>query len=304
MIVYDDLSPVALGSPSAVTIGKFDGLHRGHRKLLEALKEEKRKGLTAVVISFRIPDENGDPKPQIFTKGEFRSILAGFGVDVLISLTLTEEIRDMEAETFLRDILLGKLRMKTLVTGEFFSFGKGREGNLDYLCEASERLNFTLRSFRNIGMSRAGDFSSTAVRGLLAEGKVEEARNMLGRYYFVHGTVIHGHHIGSELGFPTLNVEPEEGKLYPKCGVYAVRVRIRGRWYEGMANLGLRPTVSDETNVLLEVNVFDFNENVYGCETTIYFRRMIREIRKFGSLSELSSQLAEDKKKIRELFEA
>jgi len=304
MKVFDDISRVSPDSPTAVTIGKFDGLHRGHGKLLQALREEKKKGLTTVVISFRLLDSDGKPKPQIFTRSEFLSILQRFDVDILICLALTPEIRDMEAEDFLRDMLLGQLRMQTLIAGEFFSFGKNCVGNVTFLRDASERYGFTLRAFRNIMTDRENKFSSTAVRAFLADGKIAEAKKMLGRSYFVQGTVVHGHHIGTGMGFPTLNVKPEPGKLYPKEGVYAVRVRLRGRFYKGMANLGRRPTVSDETDVLLEVNVFDFSGDVYGCPVTVYFCGYIRGTERFGSIEELSDQLSADREKVRDFFRA
>ena len=289
MIIIDSLNQLNMTRETTVTIGKFDGIHRGHRELVERIvREAEKQNLCSVVFTIEFPDSL-----RIYTDEETERILSDLGVDYWVRIPFTEELRDESREDFLQDVLLDRLKMKVIVSGYDFTFGKGALGNADYLKEVEETFGFHYLH-EDTEFDGEGAVSSTRIRKDLAEGKVEAASFRLGRYYYVEGEIIHGAHIGSSIGFPTVNVVPGKGKLLPLFGVYSVLCEVDGKRYGGVANLGLKPTVHNVTEPLLEAHLFDCNEDLYGKFCRISLVSFIREERKLNSLEGLKSQIALD----------
>lgn len=279
---------------TAVTLGKFDGLHRGHQKLVNRIREYVSEGCESVLCAFDMHRET------LMTKKERKERLEG-RVDWLIEDPFTEGLRNMEAETFIREILCGKLHAAHIVVGTDFTFGYQKRGNVRMLKEYAAEYGYTVDV---IEKERYGDLviSSTYIRDALSQGDVILAEKLLGYPYELTGTVQHGKRLGRTLGFPTMNIEPEEKKILPRFGVYACRVKIDGKWYHGVGNAGIKPTVTDEHRRLLEVFVYGFEGNAYGKEITAQFCGFERPEIKFGSVEELKDQVMKDMKYGEEFF--
>ena len=279
---------------TAVTLGKFDGLHRGHQKLVNRIREYASEGCESVLCAFDMHRET------LMTKKERKERLEG-RVDWLIEDPFTEDLRNMEAETFIRAILCGKLHAAHIVVGTDFTFGYQKRGNFRMLKEYAAEYGYTVDV---IEKERYGDLviSSTYIRDALSQGDVVLAEKLLGYPYELTGTVQHGKRLGRTLGFPTMNIEPEEKKILPRFGVYACRVKIDGKWYHGVGNAGIKPTVTDEHRRLLEVFVYGFEGDAYGKEITAQFCGFERPEIKFGSVEELKDQVMKDMKYGEEFF--
>ena len=271
---------------TAVTIGKFDGLHRGHQKLVDKIIEYSSDDCESVLCAF---DMHRD---TIMTSRERREHLEG-RIDWLIDCPFTKELRSMEAEVFIRDILSGKLNAAHIVVGRDSAFGHGKRGSVEMLEAFSGEYGYTLDV---IEKERYHDIviSSTYIRDALAQGDVELAEKLLGYPYELTGTVQYGQQLGRTLGFPTMNIEPEGHKIMPRYGVYACRVKIDGKWYDGVGNAGVKPTVTDERRRLLEVYVYGYEGDAYGKEVTAQFCGFERPEVKFGSVEELKEQVMKD----------
>ena len=273
---------------TAVTLGKFDGLHRGHQKLVEKIREYASKECETVLCAFDMGRES------IMTNRERRAHLEG-RIDWLIDCPFTKEFRVMEAEDFIRNILCKTLRCAHVVVGKDFVFGHGKRGNVEMLRRFSKKYGYTVDVLEK---ERYGDMviSSTYIRDALAQGNVKLAEELLGYPYALTGIVRHGQQLGRTLGFPTMNIEPEEYKILPRYGVYACRVRVGGKWYNGVGNAGVKPTVTDERRRLFEVYAYSYEGDVYGQEVTAVFCDFERPEVKFGSVGELKDQVMKDMK--------
>lgn len=272
---------------TAVTLGKFDGLHRGHQKLVDKIEEYgKKDGCESVLCAFDMG------RDSLMTKKERCARLEG-RIDWLVEYPFTRELREMEAEDFIREILWKRLRAAHIVVGTDFCFGHGKRGNADMLAAYAEKYGYTLDV---IEKEKYQDrvISSTYVKEALAEGDVSLARELLGYPYEMSGVVEHGRQLGRTLGFPTMNIEPEPHKIMPRFGVYACRVKIGGAWYPGIGNVGVKPTVTDEKKRLLEVFVFGYGQDAYGKEITAQFWEFERPERKFASVEELKAHVDGD----------
>lgn len=284
-----------------VTIGSFDGVHKGHVQVIEGLKKcaSKLKG-ESVIISF-------DPHPRevlyplekrpgiLTTLQEKEEILSSYGVDHLIILKFTETLAHLPYDDFVRYILIDKVGMKGLVVGYDHRFGKDRKGNFDSLRLLSEKYHFYLEQEEPYEENRI-NISSTKIRTALEVGDIATVKDFLGYYYSISGIVVHGDKIGRSIGFPTANIQvDDERKLLPASGVYAVKVYVAGCEYKGMLNIGVRPTVSRSGVVRLEVNIFDFSEDIYNMPITVSLVSRIRGERKFENVDELRRQLEMDK---------
>ncbi|MBR0086464.1 MAG: riboflavin biosynthesis protein RibF [Lachnospiraceae bacterium] len=298
METISDLEELSCPEGSYVTVGKFDGLHLGHRELIGGVLKARDKGHKAVVIRLKIEKQQGE---SLLTEKETGDILEALGVDILAEIPLTEAFRDMPAETFIKDILAEKLQMKAFFCGEDFFFGKDRRGNIRLLEDLSAVYGFTLHVLpkKNGG---AEAVSSSRIRTLLSDGAMHAVNALLGYRYFLEGEVVHGRHLATYLGFPTANVVPPAEKLLPPFGVYAVLAETGGKVYEGMANLGVKPTVTDEKAVLLEVSLSGFSGNLYGKTLRTEFLEYIRPEKRFDSVDDLKHQLNLDFDGIRDFF--
>jgi len=289
-----------------LTIGNFDGVHRGHQYLLKRLVERgKELGLPVVVMIF-------DPQPREFfrpdsspvrlsTTTEKINLLKVMGVDDLLLLRFNRRFSSQTAAQFVQ-LLVDRLNLKYLVIGDDFHFGKGREGNFEYLKAAAEEFAFEVEnsSSYNLGGSRV---SSTRIRKQLASGELLQAAELLGRPYNMSGRVIHGDKRGREIGFPTANIRVKNRKS-PVQGVFAVTMTdAQSRLYTGVANVGTRPTVDDTDRVLLEVHLFDFDGDLYGRRVHINFLHKIRDEYKFPDVEALKSQIQMDCQDARRFFD-
>lgn len=271
---------------TAVTMGKFDGLHRGHQKLVDKIREYASDDCESVLCAF---DMHRD---AIMTNRERREHLEG-KIDWLIDCPFTKDLRNMEAEDFIRDILCGKLGAAHIAVGRDFVFGHDKRGSVKMLEAFAGEYGYTLDVMEK---ERYHDIviSSTYIRDALAQGDVELAKKLLGYPYELTGIVQHGQQLGRTLGFPTMNIEPEAQKIMPRYGVYACRVKIDGTWYNGVGNAGVKPTVTDERRRLLEVYVYGYEGDAYGKEVTARFCGFERPEVKFGSVDELKEQVMKD----------
>lgn len=305
MIVrLDPLVPPAWG-PVAVSLGNFDGVHRGHARLVEeTVREARAVGGPAVVLAF-------DPHPArvlhperapatLVTIEQKAELLAGLGIDRLAVLPFTKEVAALDADAFARGVLAGCLRAAAVVVGTNFRFGRGRSGDPAALAHLGSALGFRVRTIDPV-LHEGQPISSTRVRAALAAGDVAEAERMLGRRFFVDGTVVAGDGRGRTIGFPTANVEPVNETL-PAAGVYACLLAAGSGPARGaVANLGQRPTFGDGAR-RLEVHVLDFSGDLYGARVRVSFATRLREEKRFGGPEELAAQIAQDVARARQLL--
>ena len=271
---------------SAVTLGKFDGLHLGHQKLIDKIISYASDECESIVCAF---DMHRD---SLMTGRERREHLEP-KVDWLIDQPFTKSLREMEAEEFIDRILYKVLRAAHIVVGTDFSFGYGKRGNAALLQEMADQYGYTvdvIEKERYLGTV----ISSTYIKDALAQGDVKLAERLLGYPYEMTGIVRHGKQLGRTLGFPTMNIEPEKNKILPRFGVYACRVRIDGKCYDAVGNAGIKPTVTDEQRRLLEVFVYGYDGDAYGKEITAQFCEFERPETKFGSVEELKNNVMRD----------
>lgn len=296
MQIITSLEQMCLPEKSAVAIGKFDGIHMGHRQLLSEIIAKKREGLKAVVFTFH-------PSPNVlFSKTlereltsleEKRQVFEGLGVDILVEFPMTYETAATSKEVFVKDILVEKINAKFIVAGCDLSFGKNGEGNSEFLIGEGQKFGFDVKIIDKISY-KDEIISSTLVRQAIADGDVKKAKFMLGSPYFIKGVVEKGNQIGRTIGFPTVNVTPPKEKLLPPKGVYKTEVTVDGRIYEAITNIGCKPTVTDEGKIGVESYIYNFTENIYGKEIEVAFLEFMRKEKKFENVDELKKQLQSD----------
>lgn len=300
MIIIEGEDQIPEIPNAIVTSGTFDGLHFGHEKILKKIVDEAHSinGKSVVVTFWPHPRFILHPEEQtlklLSTFDEKAHLLRHVGIDYLIKVRFTKEFSQTSSEEFIQKLLVDKLKTKKLIIGYDHRFGKNREGSFEYLKENADRFGFEVQEIPRQDIDDVG-VSSTKIRNALFGGQVDIAHDYLGRYYDVTGVVTEGKKIGTKLGFPTANITVEEDyKLIPADGVYAVFVKIDEKRYSGMLNIGLRPTVDGHSKVV-EVNIFDFSQEIYGETITIEFVKKLRDEKKFESLEHLKSQLKKDK---------
>lgn len=300
MQVHYGIDHINIANP-IVTIGSFDGVHKGHVQVIESLKRvAQHLGGETVIISFEPhPREVLYPRekrPGILTTLEEKiEILTSHGVEHLIILQFTQSLAELNYSDFVRHVLVDKVGIKGLVVGYDHRFGKNREGTFDKLKELSERYHFYLEQ-EEVYEENNINISSTKIRNALEIGDVSRVNEFLGYKYPISGIVVAGDKIGRSMGFPTANIQlKDERKLLPASGVYTVKVLVEGQEYGGMLNIGVRPTVSCSGMIRIEVHIFDFQQDIYGKEIRVTLVNRIRGERKFDSVTELAKQLQRDK---------
>jgi riboflavin kinase/FMN adenylyltransferase len=287
------------------TIGNYDGVHLGHQAVLRQLKRHAEVlDLPALVITFEPhPQEffkSGDAPTRITSFREKLEILKQQDVDRVLCLRFQESIADLSAEQFIEQILSDDLGVKRLIIGDDFKFGKGREGNFEMLQEFGEKLGFEVIPTET-HMLDGDRVSSSIIRKKLTQSHFEEAQLLLGRYFSISGRVAHGAKRGRELGFPTANIDLSK-RYVPIRGVFAVSIKgADDSTHLGVANLGTRP-VFEETKLLLEAHLFDFNKDIYGKHISVEFFKRLRDEKKFTSIDELVEQIAIDIQAARDFF--
>ncbi len=272
---------------SAVSLGKFDGFHRGHRLLLDRILQQKE--LHATVFTF----DGISRDKQIYLEGEKRYLLQKLGIEREVLFPFRPETKSMSPEEFIEKILVQCMDAKLICIGEDFRFGKERQGDAALLAKYAEKYGYELCVFPK--MKEAGEvISSTRIRRELAEGSMETANRLLGEPYFVSGEVVHGNALGRTIGMPTANLLPGEQKLLPAYGVYATRVEVDGQTYSGVTNVGVKPTIGSES-VNVETTLLHFDGDLYGKPMKVYFLHFLRPEQRFENLEKLKVQMAYDK---------
>lgn len=280
---------------TVLSLGKFDGVHRGHDLLLENLFQKKKEGLSAAIFTFNIPPrQNVEHAMQhvLTTNEEKMHLLEQLGVDYLIECPFTREIMCMEAQDFVRKIVR-ELHVKCFVVGDDFHFGHNRCGDYHMLRDMAEELGYEVIVVKKIKEDER-DISSTFVREEVELGHIEKANHLLGYPYFVCGKVEHGKEIGRTIGIPTINLLPPKEKLLPPFGVYVSKVLIDGKEYHGVTNVGRKPTIAGENPVGVETHILDVAQDLYGKEVKVEFLKFVRPEQKFDSVDSLKNQMQQD----------
>ncbi len=273
---------------TAVTIGKFDGMHLGHHLLFDDIRQYAEKNnLKTVVFTFSIMS-----KGFLTSQAERLSLMKNLNIDYFIEIPFSEELRNITAEDFVKEILLKKLNMKYLSVGNDFRFGYKREGNIDYLTEFSKKYCFGLNVHSKIKFD-GKDISSTYIKQAIMSNDLELANAMLGYNYFVDGRIVHGTGMGSHvIGYPTINIIPATDKLLPANGVYISRAIINDKTYDAISNIGYKPTVSDGNLLGIESFLINVNVDVYEKIAKVELLKFVRFEKKFATIEELKDEIA------------
>lgn len=285
-----------VNSDIVVTIGNFDGVHLGHQDLIQQIKKNY-PDLKLVVITFSphpIFILNKDCKHYLLQSNQDKlQELENSGVDYVIQMNFTEELRSMDAATFTHQILLELNGIKAISLGHDFSIGNNGEESKEIVSKIFTEKSLSV--FQCISYKYKDQLvSSSIIRKQLALGNIQNVSAYLGRDYKIAGKVVHGKKIGRDIGFPTANIEVSQLQFIPKFGVYKVRVSVLGKLEHGMLNIGHNPTVSDEDNLKVECHILDFNKDIYGQDIKIFFEYFIRDELKFNNLNDLKAQIAKD----------
>ena len=307
MKVYHSIEDFPSEINTIITIGTFDGVHKGHKQVIKKLNNiAKKQGFESVVLTlYPHPRHVLYPDDQqlklLNTIDEKIEELKKSGLQHFVVHEFTKEFSRTKSVNFIRDLLVNKLKMKQMVVGYNHHFGRNREGSYNDLKELAELYNFELEK---IPPQNEGDvtISSTKVRELLLAGDVEKAATYLGYSYPINGKVVKGNARGRTIGFPTANILVEnKWKLIPTDGVYAVKVKLGGKQFYGMLNMGKRPTLSDNEH-RIEVHIFDFSADIYGADIKVEFVKRIREEKQFDNLELLKKQLQIDENNCKKFF--
>ncbi|SFJ05284.1 riboflavin kinase / FMN adenylyltransferase [Terrisporobacter glycolicus] len=296
MIIINSLNEVKSFDKSVVTIGKFDGIHKGHEVLIEkTVNYSKQEQLTSVVFTFKnspISYFSNIITREIITEVEKMNKLKLLGVDVVIDIPFNKDMAEISAEDFVKQILVDKLGAKKLIIGHDFAFARKREGTPPILKILGKKYGFDVEVIEPVVINNIR-VSSTHVKDLIYAGRVDEIKNYLGRNYAIEGTVIHSKQLGRTLGFPTANLRLQENLIIPKRGIYATKVHIGNEVYVGATNIGYNPTVNGE-KMSVETNILQFDKDIYGKTIKLEFLERIRDEKKFKDLNELKLQLKMD----------
>ena len=300
MRIYHNIDEFFRLKNAVVTIGTFDGVHIGHRKIISGIRElaDSSGGETVLLTFFPHPRMILHPEDEslklINTINEKAELMEQLGINHLIITPFSRDFSNQSAESYIRDVLVNKIGTKKIVIGYDHRFGKDRQGGLDDLQRLGPVSGFDVIEIPEQDINEVA-VSSTRIRSALLGGNIDLANTFLGYPFFITGTVIRGDQIGRQIGYPTANINIEERyKLIPGDGIFAVKVKIAGEHYKGMAYIGTRPTLNGITRNI-EVNIFDFDQDIYNQQIRMDFYHFVREDIKFNSLDELKEQLAKDK---------
>ena len=310
MRIFRDLNELAEFNNSVVTIGTFDGVHLGHQKILNKLKNEADEinGESLLFTFYPHPRMVVFPDSHnlklIQTIDEKIASLRDFGLDNVIIYPFTKDFSRLTAFEFVRDILVHKLKVKKLVIGYDHQFGRNREGDIEFLKETANIFDFEVIEISAEEINEV-NVSSTKIRNSITDGNIDKANEFLGKPFQVQGQVVKGKKLGRKIGYPTINLQlNNEHKIMPLDGVYAVQVSVGIEQYFGMMNIGVNPTIADEMNEQkkYEVHLFDFDQDIYGENVIVLFRKFERKEKTFDNLDELKLQIKADENNIRQYF--
>jgi riboflavin kinase/FMN adenylyltransferase len=306
MRLFHGTDNAEIARPTILTLGVFDGLHLGHQLIMRTVVERAHaRGCVPTVVTF-------DPHPRAILHPEsappllqtFDQKIEAFGVmgiEQTIVVHFSREFAQIRAEDFLRDVVRERLQAREVYLGRGFAFGYNREGNIDLLRRVSERLGFHAEEVPEVGL-RGQRISSSRIRALLSEGRVNLARRMLGRPYGVEGRVVRGQERGRTLGFPTANLRPQN-RVIPRHGVYVTATLIEGAWRRSVTNVGTRPTFETVSEPSVETFVINWSGDLYGDVVRVRFLHRLRDERKFASIDELKNQIERDRQRANAYFE-
>jgi len=300
-VIFDPEEPIQ--NSTSATIGNFDGVHIGHKKILSAVKQEaKQQWLSSCVITFH-------PHPQKVLQNidipllvpirERLKLLEDQGIDVVACYTFTKEIAKISAQDFVTDILVGKLNLKHLIVGPDFSFGRKREGNFSLLNKMGAEYGFDTEVVET-ALYEGEIVSSTSIRNLVREGNLLKARNFLGYNFYIEGQVKEGERRGRQIGFPTANLDTD-WDILPKVGVYATLANVDGTKHQSITNIGYRPTFG-HNGLLIETHIFDFDEDIYKKRIKVEFVDRVRDEQKFNGPEALVEQIKRDVERVKEIL--
>lgn len=300
MQVYRNLDAVPHGLPVSLTLGTFDGVHLGHRRIIERTVQTaaETRGRSLLLTFDPHPREvigrKGEPTYLLTTIDERLSLLDETGLDGCVVLPFTRDLSVLDATTFFHEYIVRRMHAAHVIVGVDHAFGKGREGNAEALRQLGASQGVDVAVVGELLMDGV-KVSSSAIRKFLAEGSVRRAHAFLGRPYRLSGVVVRGEGLGGQLGFPTANVElSASNKLLPRNGVYIVRTEFDGVTREGIMNLGRRPTVSQQMHISMEVHIFTFSGDLYGMHMHIDLLERLRDEIRFDSAEQLTAQIQSD----------
>ena len=304
MKVIKAIKDIDIEFDTVVTIGNFDGVHKGHQVLIEKTADyAKARGIKSAVFTFLNHPINyfvPEKVKNIFDEKEKERLIESFGIDYLIDIPFDKAMTKISAEQFIVKILKDKIHAKKIVVGHDFTFARNKEGNADVLRDMGHEYGIEVEIVQPIKINGIR-VSSTFIRELISEGRVDEIPQYLGTHYVIEGEIIHGKANGRKMGYPTANISLKDQIINPKNGIYASRVIIDGKKYFGATNVGMNPTVNGKY-LSIETNILDFNEDIYGKRVRIEFLEKIRDEKKFESLDELRKQLDLDTGFVRQKY--
>ncbi|MDD6881432.1 MAG: bifunctional riboflavin kinase/FAD synthetase [Firmicutes bacterium] len=297
MKIFYTLDEISNIEPTALALGNFDGIHKGHQELIsKAVRAAKRHGIKSAVFTFSNHPRNSiagqKPVKNILSREEKAALIENMGIDYLFDIEFTEDIQTMTAEAFIKDLLLGKFNAAETFCGFNYRFGYKAAGNVKMLKAYAKELGFTANEMHPVTVD--GEVvSSTLIRGLIKSGEVDECYKYLGRNYDIGGEVVVGNRLGKSIGFPTSNIQIDESMVTPPNGVYITYCIYNGTKYPSITNVGVKPTIG-EYKKNMETHIFNFDKELYGKHIKVEFLKMTRDEVKFGSVEELSQQIAKD----------
>ena len=295
---------------TVLTVGTFDGVHEGHKVLIKSVVERANElSARSVIVTF-------DPHPRdiinpgldgiklLSTLSERCELLADLGIDEMIVIPFDRDFSLLSSEEFIRNIIYEKIGVREFIIGYDHQFGKDREGTIETVRSLGKKLGFRANVITRQEVENQTVSSTSIRKALQDEGNVGKATKFLGRYYILHGTVVHGDKRGGKIGFPTANIHVDQTKkVVPKKGVYAVWIRVDGEYYPAMMNIGKRPTFEGE-ELTVEVHIFEFDQDIYGKEVQTQFVKRLRDEKKFSGIDELKNQLEKDKSKAEKILKS
>ncbi len=299
MQVFNDLFSVKKYRNTVLTIGTFDGVHLGHQRIIEKVNEKSSEyGARSFLVTF-----NPHPRKVLGNSGikilttvkEKKEIVKNLGIENLLIINFTKEFSQQSAEKFFSDYILNGIGLKEIILGYDHHFGKGRSGDIDTLVRMGESNNFLVEQVNEYKIDDV-IVSSSEIRKALVDGNIRSANSLLGRYYSFSGIVVHGDKRGRTLGFPTANIQlDDEDKLLPALGIYVVEFLVNGNKHFGLLSIGRRPTFYNEGNIIPEVYIYDFDEDIYDEYVTVNVVERLRGEEKFASVDALVTQMNKDK---------
>lgn len=305
-VIKADKNFINMERPTGVGLGNFDGLHVGHMALINTLiSESKLAGLDSVVYTFTKHPENIMRKklftPLITTVNKKAELLSETPLNFLYLDQFTEEFSRLDAKSFVKEVLVKKLKAKLVVAGFNYRFGFKGQGDTNLLKSLGQEFGFKVIIIPPIKTDN-DIISSTSIRNSLGKGKMDSVFKMLGRHYSITGEVVGGKRIGNTIGFPTANILPEEYLILPQMGVYITKTLLDGQFYPSMTNVGVNPTFTQLPRPTVETYILDFDEDIYGKKIEVFFIDRLRGEKKFNSKDELVEQMQIDKKKVRDYY--